>query len=309
MIEGELQFFMFLCIMKLLKGCFRNISVGHQLVLLVLMMGLFSSLSLVMGSFLQADYFSISDTPLWVLLFRQSSDSIAFFILPILVFLYLRGIPVGNWLLGAQKNDFIAFFLIALMMIVSIPIVQALAMMNASIPFPESWQVAMDIEDEINMALNRLFESDVLHIKLWLFVVIAIIAPLGEEFLFRGVLMRWLNSMRWPAIWSIVFSGFIFSALHLQILGFIPRFLLGLLLGYLFYRSGALIYSVWAHFVYNGVSYLLQVSEPAYGQSESFSKAIGGEDVFVLLACCLLLFFSIFFFYKRLQKKEILPLT
>jgi membrane protease YdiL (CAAX protease family) len=83
-------------------------------------------------------------------------------------------------------------------------------------------------------------------------LVIAIIPAIGEETLFRGVLQR--NFTIWtknPHI-GIWLAAAIFSAIHVQFLGFFPRMLLGALFGYLYLWSGNLWVPILAHFVNNG---------------------------------------------------------
>jgi len=74
---------------------------------------------------------------------------------------------------------------------------------------------------------------------------------LGEELLFRGVVQRILTEMTRNHHWGIWLSAALFSALHLQFFGFIPRLLLGAIFGYLLVWSGSLWLPILAHFVNN----------------------------------------------------------
>ena len=89
------------------------------------------------------------------------------------------------------------------------------------------------------------------------FVVVAILAGICEEFLFRGIIqtefMRGTKNIH-VAIWI---SAFLFSAIHTQFFGFVPRMLLGVLFGYLYHWSGNLIVPMFAHFVNNGFSVVM----------------------------------------------------
>jgi membrane protease YdiL (CAAX protease family) len=82
--------------------------------------------------------------------------------------------------------------------------------------------------------------------------VVTLLPALGEEVLFRGIIQTKL-SRHWGnvhlAIWV---SAAIFSAIHFQFYGFLPRMMLGALFGYLYYWTGNLWVSVLAHFVNNG---------------------------------------------------------
>jgi membrane protease YdiL (CAAX protease family) len=97
--------------------------------------------------------------------------------------------------------------------------------------------------------------------SLWEFaigiLVIAVLPAIGEELLFRGalqpVLFRATGSWH-RAIWL---SAFIFSAIHFQFYGFLPRMLLGALFGYLYVWSGNIAIPILAHFTNNGITLVL----------------------------------------------------
>lgn len=89
------------------------------------------------------------------------------------------------------------------------------------------------------------------------FIVVGVLAGVCEEFFFRGIVQRelWRGSGNVHlAIWV---SAFIFSAIHLQFFGFVPRVLLGALFGYLYYWSGNLIVPIVAHLFNNGFSLVM----------------------------------------------------
>ncbi|MBX2961582.1 MAG: CPBP family intramembrane metalloprotease [Cyclobacteriaceae bacterium] len=84
------------------------------------------------------------------------------------------------------------------------------------------------------------------------FVVVALIPGIGEELVFRGLIQNELErGTRNPhlAIWI---AAFLFSAIHTQFFGFVPRMLLGALFGYLYHWSGNLFIPMFAHFFHNG---------------------------------------------------------
>ena len=84
-------------------------------------------------------------------------------------------------------------------------------------------------------------------------LVVAVAPAIGEELVFRGVVQQQFYRIartRGLAIWI---TAFLFSAVHLQFEGFLPRFLLGALLGYLFLWSKNLWIPILAHFFFNGL--------------------------------------------------------
>jgi hypothetical protein len=84
--------------------------------------------------------------------------------------------------------------------------------------------------------------------------MIAFLAALGEELLFRGALLKMIYLSVKNVHVAVWISAFIFSAFHLQFYGFVPRMVLGLLFGYLFVWSGSLWIPIVLHFIFNGIS-------------------------------------------------------
>lgn len=119
----------------------------------------------------------------------------------------------------------------------------------------EAWM--RDKEDQLAGMTEFLTEFDTPVQFVVAMVVIGIIPAIGEEVLFRGVLQRKLME-QWAsphlAIWV---AAALFSAIHVQFYGFVPRMLLGALFGYLYYWSGNLWVAIFAHFVNNGFMVLM----------------------------------------------------
>jgi len=84
--------------------------------------------------------------------------------------------------------------------------------------------------------------------------MIAMLPALGEEFLFRGVLLRLFREWTHSTHLAVFISALLFSALHLQFYGFLPRLILGLMLGYVFVWSGSVWVPVIVHFFNNGLA-------------------------------------------------------
>ena len=93
-------------------------------------------------------------------------------------------------------------------------------------------------------------------------MLIAILPAFGEEFLFRGVIQQLSVRIFDHRIMAVWFTAFIFSAIHFQFEGFIPRFILGLYLGYLFLWTNNLWVPIIAHFFNNGIMVLLSYFNP-----------------------------------------------
>lgn len=84
--------------------------------------------------------------------------------------------------------------------------------------------------------------------------VIAVLPALAEEFVFRGILQKHIISLSKNAHVGIWLSAILFSAFHMQFFGFVPRMLLGVFFGYIFYWSGNLWFAIFAHFCNNAIA-------------------------------------------------------
>jgi hypothetical protein len=84
-------------------------------------------------------------------------------------------------------------------------------------------------------------------------LIIAVLPALGEELLFRGYLQQKMCQWIRKPILAIIITAILFSAIHMQFLAFLPRFALGVVLGYLFYWSGSLWLPIIAHFLNNAL--------------------------------------------------------
>src|SRR5690606_4911795 len=130
-------------------------------------------------------------------------------------------------------------------------------------------------------------------------VIIAILPAVGEEIVFRGLiqneLLRGTRNVH-VAIWV---AAILFSTIHFQFYGFVPRLLLGALFGYLYYWSGNLMLAILAHFVNNGVSvvalYLYQQGKFAFDIESQEAAPPQMVIISTILTAGLLYYFYIYY--------------
>lgn len=176
-----------------------------------------------------------------------------------------RRLGSAGWLLAA-----------AAFIIVIIPLMSALVAWNADAHFPafmhgfEAWARAKeDQAGALTKFLTQFSSGGRLLVGL---LVIAVVPAVAEELVFRGViqqnLVRWFGSQH-AGVWA---AAAIFSAIHFQFFGFVPRFVLGLGLGYLYAWSGNILVSMAAHFTQNAFQLVLLylVQRGAFGWSTAF---------------------------------------
>jgi len=88
-------------------------------------------------------------------------------------------------------------------------------------------------------------------------LVIGVLAGIGEEIFFRGLIQPKMHLYTGNGHAGVWVTALIFSAIHLQFYGFLPRLFLGGMFGYLYYYSGSLTYPILAHIANNSITVLM----------------------------------------------------
>jgi len=156
---------------------------------------------------------------------------------------------------GFKKPELNLLLIVLLIMIVSMPFMEWTALINQKMALPdslkwiESWMRQKEDEAmQTTLLLLKMKHISELVVNL---LLIALLPGIAEELMFRGAVQRsFLRIFNNPhvAIWA---AAFLFSAIHLQFYGFLPRMLLGAGFGYIYYWSGNLWYAMLAHFLNN----------------------------------------------------------
>lgn len=195
---------------------------------------------------------------LTVLRLSQFLSAFGLFLFPPIAICKLRNIPLSIGLFTEQKPRFVLFILAMVLMWIQLPLVNLLATFNNTIVFPEilkplgEW---MRIQEDQASKLTEAFLSmpSPIDLVISLFIM-ALIPALGEELLFRSTLQPLIIQWTKKPVLAIWITAFVFSFIHFQFFSFLPRFFMGAFLGYLFYWSGSVWYSVAAHFANNGLA-------------------------------------------------------
>ncbi|GAB2492026.1 CPBP family intramembrane glutamic endopeptidase [Algoriphagus taiwanensis] len=132
---------------------------------------------------------------------------------------------------------------------------------NAQLTLPESmaglenWMKEM--ETQLMELTKYLTDFQTIPELLAGVLVIGVLAGVGEEVFFRGLVQPKMQSYLKSPHWGIWITAIIFSAIHVQFYGFVPRVFLGALFGYLYHYSGSLWYPILAHIFNNGLTVLI----------------------------------------------------
>lgn len=178
-----------------------------------------------------------------------------------------------------------------LMMIAAMPALELIADACEQLPLPQ-WLVQMAEESKIMQDAVFQILTDVDGVGGWLALIMlmCVMTGLGEEALFRGALLRCFVKPgeidRRNVIWIALSIGFIFSLIHFEVYGFIPRMLLGALFVILVWRTGSIWPAVLAHAVNNLFALIAMKEAPQW--LETVCGAWQVQVASVVLAAALL---------------------
>ncbi len=162
------------------------------------------------------------------------------------------------------------------MMISVIPFINYLAEINLRMEFPIKSvdRLLRSLEGEAEEIMSAFTATKTMGGLLVNLLMIGVIAAVGEELIFRGLLQRLLYGMVKNVHVAILITAILFSAFHFQFFSFLPRFVLGLILGYLMFYGRSIWYPILAHFVNNtmGVIYYYFYSR---GSADDMLEEIG----------------------------------
>lgn len=215
-----------------------------------------SGLSLEEIQNLALDPEAIPNSRTWLLILQSITALGSFIFLPSLLrFLKKPGLENG---LAPVPLNFTLLALVGGLAVLMMPVNGWLAAWNESMHVPgflqDFQQWAHEKEQELETLTLFLvdFQSP-LEIALG-FLVIAVVAGVSEEFFFRKMLQPRIIALSGNPHVGIWVTAFLFSAIHMQFFGLIPRMVLGALFGYYYFWSGRIVLPMLAHVLNNGLT-------------------------------------------------------
>jgi len=281
------------------------------LVLLILVGAIvFSILAFVLSYFIYGagviDKLS-SDDPINLNLIKmvQIISSLGMFVIPALVYAKLQNRDWLGYLKIIPVPTYLALLTIVIMFAAS-PALEYTTLLNKGMKLPsflkevEAWMLQQELKMEFltkKFIVMNSFSSLLVNL-----LMLAIIPAFGEELIFRGgfqpIFTRWFRNYH-VAIWL---TAIIFSSIHFQFYGFLPRMFLGALFGYLFVWSGSLWLPILGHFLNNALAVFTAYWYQQQGLS--IDKMFESEPSSpALISISLIIFIvSIRYFYRYTQK-------
>lgn len=185
-----------------------------------------------------------------------------------------------------------------------IPFLSMVTDWNDSIVFPESMRA---LEEQLRGVQEKAEEIIMMFIGQGsLFsslLIVALLAAVSEELLFRSVIQQSLIKLFKNAHVAIIVTALVFSAFHGDFFGFFSRFILGIMLGYMFWMSGSIFPSMLMHFVNNATIVMLYYLNTR-GFIDIDVEHFGSTDNVLVIAMSLITTVAIFITCNRLNNKR-----
>ena len=226
----------------------------------------------------------------------QILGAIGTFIIPAFLFSYLYEGDLFSYYQFRNPTGRIPLLLTILMMIAVVPFINYLAEINLRFEFPIKTvdRLLRTLEGEAEEIMRAFTSTRTVWGLLVNLFMIGVLAAVGEELIFRGLLQRLLYGMVKNVHVAILITAILFSAFHFQFFSFMPRFVLGIVLGYLMFYGRSIWYPILAHFVNNtmGVIYYYFYFR---GSADDMLEEIGTSSYIPIAAVISLLVFILFF--------------
>ena len=232
----------------------------------------------------------------------QLLQSVATFLLPALAGAYLWSNTPMQWLHLNKKPSWQEALAAVVVMLLAIPGINLLSAWNQQMVLPE-WMSGIEQwmrmqEDAAAQLTEQLLRVDAVGGLLVNIGVMALLPAVGEELTFRGVVQGMFTRNKHVAIWA---TAAIFSFVHMQFYGFLPRMLLGAMFGYMLWWTGSLWVPMLMHFVNNCAAVVVAFWAYNYleeGRAEMLDT-IGTEDTILLgvFSICIVLIMMVMYGY------------
>ena len=234
-------------------------------------------------------------------------QDITLFIVPSIIIMNLLRPENSGRLTEAKVPGMTEIGLVIILAFCIFPITSFTGQINSAIRLPEGLKGLETWITEKEEKADNLIEMIITSRTFWSMMLnlatIAILPAIGEELIFRGVFQKILGRLFRSDHIAIWVTAIIFSAIHFQFYGFIPRLILGLVFGYLFLWSGTLWLPVIAHFVNNAFPVILAYIQGVETMSSPVDLPLWKQAA--ILPVPLIVSLIILFYFRNKSKQTI----
>lgn len=232
-------------------------------------------------------------------------------LLPALLYILLTEKSISGHLVVRRTGISLLLLAGVLLIIVGQPVIGYSYEWNSQLKLPsslaglENWMRSM--EDDAAHITDAFLGTVTIGGFLMNLFMIALLPAFAEEILFRGVLARLLRDWTGSMHLAVVLSALIFAGVHMQFFGFLPRFLLGMGLGYLYFWSGNIWVPIAAHFTNNLLSVVVEFLYKR-GMTSMNSEQFGSFEGWGWVAGSILLTSTLLYYiykHRLIQVREV----
>jgi hypothetical protein len=242
----------------------------------------------------------------FILKYLQVSQQVALFIIPAIVIAMLLRQGNKSFLKTDRFPGSIPLFMVIMLAILILPVTIYTGMLNSRMTLPgwlsgvENWMRTK--ENTASDLTGLLIKSRGIGDLMINISILAVIPSVAEELIFRGILQQILCRIFKSGHIAICITAIFFSAVHLQFYGFLPRLILGLSFGYLFFWSGNLWIAVVAHFINNAIPVMMSHFIKWNDLSDKASDMVE-KKVLIPLVPALLSIGILYYFWSEYRNK------
>ena len=242
--------------MKQLKASLKDKGLFFKLMVFAAIMIVSSGIFLTLFAVVFADSMQQTAT----LKGMQVVQTVALFLLPCVIAAYLFADDPVEYLSLSKAPSWKSVVAVVFTVIVFEPAINMIGHFNEQMGLPEALapleQLFKEMEERAQAITERFMQASSPAVFVVNLIVIAILPAFSEELCFRGTLQR-MFSERGSRVVAIWVCAILFSAVHFQFYGFLPRMLMGAFFGYMLVWSGSLWLPVTAHLTKNALVVIL----------------------------------------------------
>lgn len=284
-----------------------NVSDGLRLLMLLYTWVIVYLLTAIVFWFMERNGLTTPKLRIAVLL-----QDILMFIIPSIITAVTITKRPADFLLINGSVKFQNNILIALIIIFSIPIFNIIIEWNESLTLPESFSAIYssmkNMEAKASENTEMLLGGGSIGSLIVGILIFGVAAGFSEELFFRGTLQQILLSSKINTHIAIWLTAIIFSFMHFQFFGFVPRLLLGALFGYLVVWSGSIWSGVVAHTINNIIATIIKWIKIRNNNAIDLDTMFQGK-LSAIQICTLIIFscaavYLLYYFYKKTRQSR-----
>lgn len=195
-----------------------------------------------------------------------------------------------------------------IVLLTSMPVMDFIISINQSIPLPEGIEkILQSLEDNANSAIQQLAGESTVGNLIMGILIIGILTGISEELFFRGAMQNLFMSTKMRKHLCVWLTAVIFSFMHFQFYGFVPRILLGAYFGYLIWWSGSVWVPIVCHAFNNSLVVVAQWMADRSGEAMEEGREIStymATDYFTIALSAVVTTLGIIILYRNTHKTD-----